>query len=149
MYTFVNVFLVILTTIACTIFFKVFINLVSMYYETLLLHEAIRLLLISIRQSRQHTQQSLSIESGISRQFISQMECGKRVPSLDTLSQLSIALKTNISSLMAELDRIYQHLVWQQNPKNAENALSDMQNAAESVYPSLEYIRNAKGFHQP
>ncbi|WP_254794287.1 hypothetical protein [Fibrobacter sp. UWB12] len=50
---------------------------------------------------------------------------------------------------MAELDRIYQHLVWQQNPKNAENALSDMQNAAESVYPSLEYIRNAKGFHQP
>ncbi|SIO13072.1 Helix-turn-helix [Fibrobacter sp. UWB11] len=150
MYTFVNVFLVILTTIACTIFFKVFINLVSMYYETLLLHEAIRLLLISIRQSRQHTQQSLSIESGISRQFISQMECGKRVPSLDTLSQLSIALKTNISSLMVELDRIYQHLFRQRQAKQIEKIEEfSAQSAAEPRNLGLQYIRNAKGFHQP
>ncbi|WP_074208958.1 helix-turn-helix domain-containing protein [Fibrobacter sp. UWB11] len=121
-----------------------------MYYETLLLHEAIRLLLISIRQSRQHTQQSLSIESGISRQFISQMECGKRVPSLDTLSQLSIALKTNISSLMVELDRIYQHLFRQRQAKQIEKIEEfSAQSAAEPRNLGLQYIRNAKGFHQP
>jgi transcriptional regulator with XRE-family HTH domain len=89
------------------------------------------------------------MESGISRQFISQMECGKRVPSIDTLSQLSIALKTNISTLMVELDRIYQHLVRQQRPKQAAKAAPTVQNAAESNNPCLEYIRKAKGFRLP
>ena len=147
MYTRVNVFFFILSTVACTLFYKDFINLGKMYYETLLFHEAIRLLLISVRQSRRHTQRSLSRESGISRQFISQMECGKRVPSLDTLSQLSIALKTSMSYLMQELDRIYQHLVWQQHPKQAEKDIA-IPNAAESTNPSLEYIRKAKGFRE-
>ena len=121
-----------------------------MNYETFLLHEAIRLLLISIRQQRQHTQQSLSIESGISRQFISQMECGKRVPSIDTLSQLAIALQTNMTTLMAELDRIYQHLFWQRHPKQTSEALPPPeQKAADSDEPSLEYIRKAEGLHKP
>lgn len=121
-----------------------------MNYETLLLHEAIRLLLISIRQQRQHTQQSLSIESGISRQFISQMECGKRVPSIDTLSQLAIALKTSISSLSVELDRIYQHLFWQKHPKQAgKNDDEPLQNVAENDLPRLEYIRKARGLRKP
>lgn len=149
MYTPVNVFFIILQTIACTHFFEVFIKFGAMYYETLLLHEAVRLLLITFRQSRRHTQQSLSLESGISRQFISQMECGKRVPSIDTLSQLSIALKTNMTTLMTELDRIYQHLVRQQRPKQATKATPTVQNAAENNNPSLEYIRKAKGFREP
>lgn len=118
----------------------------AMNYETVLLHEAIRLLLISIRQQRSHTQQSLSIESGISRQFISQMECGKRIPSIDTLSQLAIALQTNMSSLMGELDRIYQHLVWQRYSRQGRNAPeTHTRSAAESVNPSLNYIRKARG----
>jgi transcriptional regulator with XRE-family HTH domain len=121
-----------------------------MNYETLLLHEAIRLLLISIRQKRQHTQQSLSLESGISRQFISQMECGKRIPSIDTLSQLAIALRTNMTTLMTELDRIYQHLFWQRHPTQTSEATElPESNAAESDDPSLEYIRKAEGLHKP
>ena len=121
-----------------------------MNYETILLHEALRLLIISIRQKRQHTQQSLSIESGISRQFISQMECGKRVPSIDTLSQLAIALKTNISSLSVELDRIYQHLIWQSQTKQGDkNDDLPTRNAAENRNPSLEYIHRAGGLDKP
>ncbi len=120
-----------------------------MNYETLLLHEAIRLLLISVRQQRRHTQRSLSIESGISRQFISQMECGKRIPSIDTLCQLAIALKTSISSLSVELDRIYQHLFWQRHTKQADKKTDEsLQNAAENDDPALEYIRNAGGLHK-
>ena len=127
-----------------------FIKLGYMYYETILLHEAIRLLLISIRQQRHHTQQSLSIESGISRQFISQMECGKKQPSIDTLFQLSSALKTNICTLMAELDNIYQHLFWQKHPKLIDSTTPPLiQNAAESEDPSLEYIQRAGGLHKP
>lgn len=121
-----------------------------MNYETILLHEAIRLLLISIRQQRRHTQRSLSIESGISRQFISQLECGEKQPSIDTLSQLSMALKTNISSLMAELDRIYQHLFWQRHLKQGDD-IDDIpaQSAAESTDPALEYIRKTGGLDKP
>ena len=73
-----------------------------MNYETILLHEAVRLLLISIRQQRRYTQRSLSIESGISRQFISQLECGTRLPSIDTLSQLAIALKQEGNVLLLD-----------------------------------------------
>jgi transcriptional regulator with XRE-family HTH domain len=121
-----------------------------MNYETILLHEAVRLLLISIRQQRRYTQRSLSIESGISRQFISQLECGTRLPSIDTLSQLAIALKTNISTLTAELDRIYQHLYWQRHSKQGLNITdSSTHKAAENNSPSMEYIRKARGRSKP
>ena len=121
-----------------------------MNYETILLHEAIRLLLISIRQQRRYTQRSLSIESGISRQFISQMECGKRLPSIDTLSQLAITLKTSISSLMVELDRIYQHLLWQRHPRQGVNIADSFTGCtAENNDPSMEYIRKARGLPKP
>ena len=122
----------------------------AMYYESILLHEAIRLLLISIRQQRSHTQRSLSIESGISRQFISQMECGKKQPSLDTLSQLALALQTNMSSLMEELDRIYQHLLWQRYPRQGRNSSENhARTAAENTSPNLNYIRKARGLRRP
>ena len=121
-----------------------------MNYETILLHEAVRLLIISIRQQQSHTQRSLSIESGISRQFISQLECGTRLPSIDTLSQLAIALKTSISSLMTELDRIYQHLYWQNHTKQDGNiADSPVQNAAEKNNASMDYIRRVGGLPKP
>lgn len=117
-----------------------------MYYEPLLLHEAVRLLLISIRQKRRHTQHSLSLESGISRQFISQMECGMKLPSIVTLSQLSLALKTNMSTLVVELDRIYQHLFRQRQARQDDNTEDySARNAADTRTPSLEYIRRARG----
>lgn len=121
-----------------------------MNYETILLHEAVRLLLISIRQQRRYTQRSLSIESGISRQFISQLECGTRLPSIDTLSQLAIALKTSISSLTAELDRIYQHLYWQRHSKQDMNITdTSALNAADNDSSGMEYIRKARGSRKP
>lgn len=121
-----------------------------MKYENGLLHEAIRLLLISARQQRRHTQQSLSVESGISRQFISQMECGKRIPSIDTLAQVALALKTSIGSLSVELDRIYFHLSWQKEaPKEDPYLDTPVQNVADSINPRLEYIRKTGGLDKP
>lgn len=121
-----------------------------MNYERVLLHEAIRLLIISTRQRRRHTQQSLSVESGISRQYISQMECGKRIPSIDTLAQIALALRTSIGSLMVELDKIYLHLFWQQKSGKDEVSLnSSLPKVAESMNPCLEYIRKAGGLQRP
>ena len=121
-----------------------------MKYENGLLHEAIRLLMISARQKRRHTQQSLSLESGISRQFISQMECGKRIPSIETLAQVALALKTSIGSLSVELDKIYLHLSWQKNaPKEDTSTDIPVQKAAESMNPCLEYIRKTGGLRKP
>jgi len=139
-----------LQTIGCTNFFEFFIKFGPMYYEPLLLHEAVRLLLISIRQKRRHTQHSLSLESGISRQFISQMECGMKLPSIVTLSQLSLALKTNMSTLVVELDRIYQHLFRQRQARQDDNTEDySARNAADTRTPSLEYIRRARGLDKP
>ena len=121
-----------------------------MRYENRLLHEAIRLLMISARLQRRHTQQSLSMESGISRQFISQMECGKRVPSIETLAQVALALKTTIGSLSLELDKIYLHLSWQKTPPKEDAPTSvPVPKAAESTAPSLEYIRKTGGLRKP
>ena len=127
----------------------IFIKFYLMIYESLLLHEAIRLLLISIRLDRRHTQQSLSLESGISRQFISQMECGKRIPSIDTLFVLSHALRINISSFMAELDMVYQRLFWERHPVQDPSVIQRITNVAESELPCLEYIRKAGGLPRP
>jgi len=127
----------------------IFIKFYLMIYESLLLHEAIRLLLISIRLDRRHTQQSLSLESGISRQFISQMECGKRIPSIDTLFVLSHALRINISSFMAELDMVYQRLFGERHPVQDPSVIQRITNVAESELPCLEYIRKAGGLPRP
>lgn len=137
-------------TIAYTRFFRILVKLRAMNYERILLHEAVRLLLISVRQQRRHTQQSLSVESGISRQYISQMECGKRIPSIDTLAQMALALRTSLGSLAVELDRIYLHLFWQRHAKQADTHIdTPVRNAAESLNPCLEYIRKAGGLRRP
>ena len=137
-------------TIAYTRFFRILVKLCAMNYEPILLHEAIRLLVISTRQKRRHTQQSLSVESGISRQYISQMECGKRIPSIDTLAQMALALRTSIGSLAVELDRIYFHLSWQNRTEQDNSTLgSPPTQAAERSAPAKEYIRKARGLPRP
>lgn len=128
----------------------ILIKFYLMIYESLLLHEAIRLLLISIRLERRHTQRSLSLESGISRQFISQLECGKRIPSIDTLFVLTHALRINITAFMAELDLVYQRLFWQRHPVQDASILQNpITHVAESELPCLEYIRKAGGLPRP
>lgn len=111
-----------------------------MHYEISLLHEAIRRLLILCRHKKHYTQQQLSTASGFSRQFISQLECGKRHPSLETLCQLAEPFNTNISSLTADLDKIYSSLLQIQQETSTSIA-------AEKANKGLKYVQKAKGPH--
>jgi transcriptional regulator with XRE-family HTH domain len=52
------------------------------------------------------SQEQLSFESGLDRSFISQLECGRKQPSLLTLFQLAKALKTTPSFLLAETEKL-------------------------------------------
>lgn len=108
-----------------------------MQYQISLLHEAIRRLLILCRHSKHYTQQQLSAASGFSRQFISQLECGKRHPSLETLCQFAEPLDTNISSLAADLDKIYLMLLQKQHMEQASIA-------ADKARSGLDYIQKTR-----
>lgn len=54
----------------------------------------------SQRRRRGLSQEDLAERSNISRVFISNMECGKQVPSLSTLKKLSEALAVDVSELI-------------------------------------------------
>ena len=56
------------------------------------------------RLFKKFTQEALSIESGLSRAYISELEMGHKDPSLYTLFKLSSALKIKTSSLIDEVE---------------------------------------------
>ena len=61
----------------------------------------------TLRKKRLHrklTQEALSVDSGLSRAYISELEMGHKDPSLYTLFKLSSALKIKISSLIDEVE---------------------------------------------
>jgi len=57
------------------------------------------------RLCKKYTQEALSIESGLSRAYISELEMGHKDPSLYTIFKLSFALKIKASSIIDEVDR--------------------------------------------
>ena len=57
------------------------------------------------RLCKKYTQEALSIESGLSRAYISELEMGHKDPSLYTIFKLSFALKIKASSIIYEIER--------------------------------------------
>lgn len=51
------------------------------------------------RESKKITQQDLSRQAGISRNYISDIECGRYIPSVETLLSISSILKIDLNSL--------------------------------------------------
>ena len=76
-------------------------------YKDHILSEAIRLVFVESRRQRGLTQTGLSIRSNITRQFISQVEVGKRLPSINTICALANAYNKSLSQLFYEVDRFY------------------------------------------
>lgn len=56
------------------------------------------------RLCKKYTQEALSIESGLSRAYISELEMGHKDPSLYTIFKLSFALKIKASSIIDEIE---------------------------------------------
>lgn len=61
------------------------------------------------RQFRNLTQETISLECGLSRSYISELELGKKDPSLFTIFKLAQALKIKPSVL---LDEVEHSLEW-------------------------------------
>ena len=57
------------------------------------------------RLGKKLTQEALSIESGLSRAFISELEMGHKDPSLYTIFKLASALKVKPSTMIDEVER--------------------------------------------
>ena len=110
-----------------------------MEYKDHILSEAIRLVFVESRRQRGLTQNGLSIRSNITRQFISQVEVGKRLPSINTICALANAYNKTLSQLFHEVDRFYPLI---ENKKRPFKIPPDI--AAETSQKLNEYINNAK-----
>lgn len=58
------------------------------------------LVLASLRKDRGFSQEALGFEAGYHRTYISQLERGKKSPSLQTIFQIAAALKTSPSAMV-------------------------------------------------
>ena len=110
-----------------------------MEYNHQTLQEVIRLVFLESRHKRGLTQNDLSIISNITRQFISQVEGGKRQPSILTLCALANAYNLSLTEFFSEVDRIYPlietgNFVFSHNRPLAAKSNKKMQ----------DYIYNAK-----
>ncbi len=81
-----------------------------MEYNENLLNDVIRQVFISRRHERGLTQTSLSLISNTTRQFISQVESGKRNPSLSSITSFATAVNMSLTELFQEVDRLY--VIW-------------------------------------
>jgi transcriptional regulator with XRE-family HTH domain len=60
-----------------------------------------------LRTGKGITQEILSFESGLDRSYISQLECGLRLPSLVTIFQLAKALQVTPAYIIESVDALY------------------------------------------
>lgn len=76
-------------------------------------NKALGTVLARLRRSRSWSQEALAFEAGITREYVSLLERGKRSPTLDTLMQLSSALALGLDELakllVDELSRRASH----------------------------------------
>lgn len=110
-----------------------------MEYEDHILNEAIRQVFLDCRRESGLTQNTASLQSNITRQFISQVEVGKRMPSITTLSALAKVYNKSLSELFKEVDRLYPLVA---NTAPIFEISADI--AAETKRRMSEYIESAK-----
>lgn len=106
-----------------------------MEYKEKILNNVIRHVFISRRQLQGLTQANLSLISNTTRQFISQIESGKRLPSITSISSFAAAVNMSLTELFQEVDRLYN--LWEK----AEDSCSSI--VAESQEGPQIYMKNA------
>jgi transcriptional regulator with XRE-family HTH domain len=58
------------------------------------------------RQAKRLSQRQLAFASGLTRNYISLLELGSSSPTVDSLSQIAVALDESASSLLAQAERL-------------------------------------------
>ena len=95
-------------------------------------NRSFRKLLLELRKNMACSQTALSKCVGITRQAVSQMECGKRMPSLQKFCELAQGVGLTPAQFMDSLERFCEMESRAKSPD------------VENVNMALEYIRNAK-----
>lgn len=89
-----------------------------MEYKDPILRKVVQYTLLSRRQKLGLTQNALSITTNITRQFISQVEAGKKQPSIQTLGLVANAFGLSLTELFQEIDNLYAE--YENNPLRAQ-----------------------------
>ncbi|WP_297701845.1 helix-turn-helix transcriptional regulator [uncultured Fibrobacter sp.] len=110
-----------------------------MEYKDHILHEALRRIFLDCRRRQGLTQNGLSCLSNITRQFISQVEGGKRQLSINSLSTLANVYHKSLSDIFKEVDRLYPLIETGNFVINTDPVL-----AAENNKKALAYLHNIK-----
>lgn len=103
------------------------------YYEHDCFCSAFRKLLLHTRRHLLITQDQLSQQVGITRQFISMIESGKRIPSFETFCELAHGLGISPTELVSLFETLY------------EKELSALKNCTQEKSMAMEYILNTAG----
>ena len=67
--------------------------------------KAFGLVVKALRKERKLSQEALAAEAGLDRAFLSQVETGRKQPSLLTIFRLAGALKLDVSELFTQVER--------------------------------------------
>ncbi|MCQ2062063.1 MAG: helix-turn-helix domain-containing protein [Fibrobacter sp.] len=81
-----------------------------MAYDIKTYQKAVGVYVMNYRHLRDMTQQELSRETGLSRQFISKMECGCQVPSIATLLIVADGLEITLDQFIGGVEKTYVQL---------------------------------------
>lgn len=112
-----------------------------MIYDEKILTNVIRNTFLAKRHKLGLTQLGLSLESSITRQFISQVESGKRSPSIYTMSALAAASNQTLAELFKEIDALYLHEA-SLEAENSSSAKAASQNFGKSYIQNIEQTKS-------
>jgi len=73
-----------------------------------------------VRNQKSISQEELSRKTGLDRSFLSQIETGKKSPSLSTILKLSKAFDINISDLMKKFETLYVKMISEEEDNNVD-----------------------------
>lgn len=62
--------------------------------------DRVRRNIVKLRQERGYTQERLAYESGISKGYLSEIESGKKSPTIRTLEKIAETLETRLTKLV-------------------------------------------------
>ncbi len=108
-----------------------------MEYKENILNNVIRQVFISHRHQKGLSQANLSLISKTTRQFISQVESGKRNPSLSSITNFAMAVNMSLAQLFQEVDRLY--VIAEAKESTDTNMVAEISSGAQI------YMKNAGG----
>ena len=105
---------------------------------------AFRKLVLRTRKESFISQRQLSLESGLSRQFISMIESGKRIPSFENFCLLAKGLGLSPREMTEKFNSIYEKEYRSMEEKHKNDSGRETLAAAEKVC-SADYIKQLHG----